>query len=78
MAQEISATAGDPQCAGLLRTEVGAPILKLVRLMQDMDKRPVQHLTAYMAADRASVLMEIAGASVNTRTAGQIVLDGPA
>ncbi|MDP9968685.1 GntR family transcriptional regulator [Variovorax beijingensis] len=76
--QEISATVGDPKRAGLLRTEVGAPILKLVRLMHDMDERPVQHLTAYMAADRASVLMEIAGASVNTLTAGQIVLDGPA
>jgi GntR family transcriptional regulator len=76
--QEISATVGDPQRAGLLRTEVGAPILKLVRLMHDVDERPVQHLTAYMAADRASVLMEIAGASVNTLTAGQIVLDGPA
>ncbi|MBT2303197.1 GntR family transcriptional regulator [Variovorax paradoxus] len=76
--QEISATVGDPHRAGLLRTEVGAPILKLVRLMHDTDERPVQHLTAYMAADRASVLMEIAGASVNTLTAGQIVLDGPA
>lgn len=76
--QEISATVGDPQRAGLLRTEVGAPILKLVRLMHDMDDRPVLHLTAYMVADRASILMEIAGASINTLTAGQIVLDGPA
>ncbi|RZL93530.1 MAG: GntR family transcriptional regulator [Variovorax sp.] len=76
--QEISATVGDPQRAGLLRTDVGGPILKLVRLMHDLDERPVLHLTAYMAADRASILMEIAGASVNTLTAGQIVLDGPA
>lgn len=75
--QEISATVGDPQRAGLLRTEVGGPILKLVRLMHDMDERPVQHLTGYLVADRASILMEIAGASVNTLTAGQIVLDGP-
>jgi len=76
--QEISATVGDPQRAGLLRTEVGGPILKLVRLMHDMDERPVLHLTVHMVADRASILMEIAGATVNTLTAGQIVLDGPA
>jgi GntR family transcriptional regulator len=30
-----------------------------------------------MVADRASIFMEIAGATVNTLTAGQIVLDGP-
>jgi len=76
--QEISATVGDPQRAGLLRTEVGGPILKLVRLMHDMDERPVLHLTVHMVADRASILMEIAGATINTLTAGQIVLDGPA
>jgi hypothetical protein len=66
-----------PQRAGLIQTEVGAPLLKLVRLMHDMDERPVLHLTAYMAADRASVMMEIAGATVNKLTAGQIVLDAP-
>ncbi len=75
--QEISATVGDPRRAGLLRTEVGGPILKLVRLMHDMDEHPVQHLTVYLVAERASILMEIAGATVNTLTAGQIVLDGP-
>ena len=75
--QEISATVGDPQRAGLLRTEVGGPMLKLVRLMHDKDEQPVQLLTVYMVADRASIFMEIAGATVNTLTAGQIVLDGP-
>jgi GntR family transcriptional regulator len=75
--QEISATVGDPRRAGLLRTEVGGPILKLVRLMHDMDERPVLHLTVHMVADRATILMEIAGATVNTLTAGQIVLDTP-
>lgn len=75
--QEITATVADPHRAGLLHTEVGAPLLKLVRLMHDMDERPVLHLTAYMASERASILMEIAGATVNTLTAGQIVLDAP-
>lgn len=76
--QEISATVSDPQRAALLRTEVGGPMLKLVRLMHDLDERPVLHLTVYMVADRASVLMEVAAATVNTLNAGQIVLDAPA
>ena len=75
--QEISATVGDPHRARLLNTEVGAPLLRMVRLMHDLDERPVLHLTIHMAADRASILMEIAGADVNTLAAGQVVLDAP-
>ncbi|MHC6226321.1 GntR family transcriptional regulator [Pseudomonas sp. X10] len=75
--QEISATVGDPHRARLLHTEVGSPLLKMVRLMHDMDERPVLHLTIHMAAERASILMEIAGADVNTLAAGQVILDAP-
>lgn len=76
--QETTAMANDPQRAALLRTEVGAPLLKMVRLMHDLDARPVLHLTAYIPADRARILMEIPGASINTLSAGQIIFDGPA
>lgn len=75
--QEISAVAGDPVRAGLLRTEVGAPLLKMVRLMHDREQRPVQHLTAYLVAERASIWMEADARAVNTLSAGQIVLDRP-
>ena len=75
--QETTAVACDPQRARLLRTEVGAPLLKMVRLMHDLDASPVLHLTAYMPADRARILMEIPGDSVNTLFAGQIIIDGP-
>ena len=71
--QEISAVVADPVRAGLLQTEVGSPLLRLVRLMHDMDERPVLHLTAYMAAERSRILMEIPGATINTLSAGQIV-----
>jgi GntR family transcriptional regulator len=75
--QEISATVGDPYRARLLQTEVGSPLLRLMRLMHDMDERPVMHITIHLAADRASILMEIAGADVNTLAAGQVMLDAP-
>ena len=75
--QEISAVAGDPVRAGLLRIEVGAPLLKMVRLMHALDEQPVLHLTAYLVAERASIWMETDASTVNTLTAGQIVLDRP-
>lgn len=75
--QEITAVAGDPMRAGLLRTEVGAPLLKLVRLMHDQAQRPVLHLTAYLVAERASIWMEADARAVNTLAAGQIVFDRP-
>ncbi len=75
--QEISATVGDPMRAGLLRCEVGAPLLKIVRLMHDQGLRPVLHLTAWLVAERASIWMEADAATVNTLAAGQIVFDRP-
>lgn len=75
--QEISATVGDPNRARLLHTEVGSPLLKMVRLMHDLEERPVLHLTIYMVADRSSILMEISGEDVNTLAAGQVILDTP-
>lgn len=74
--QEFSAVVADPVRAGLLETEVGGPILRLVRLMHDMDERPVLHMTAYMPGERSRILMEIPAATVNTLSAGQIVHDG--
>jgi GntR family transcriptional regulator len=71
--QEIGAQAADPRQAALLGTEVGGPLLKLVRLIHDVEGRPVQHLTATMPAERGSVLMEIAGDRINTLSAGFMV-----
>lgn len=71
--QEIGAQAADPRQAGLLGTEVGAPLLRLVRMIHDPRGRPVQHLTALMPPEHGSVLMEITGAQINTLSAGFVV-----
>ncbi|CAN5338902.1 GntR family transcriptional regulator [soil metagenome] len=73
--QEITAVAADPARAQVLQTEVGAPLLKLVRVMHDTAARPVQHLTAYMSPEHSRILMDIPGPTVNTLSAGQIVHD---
>lgn len=71
--QEIGAQAADAEQAGRLGTEVGGPLLKLVRLIHDLDGRPVQHLTATMPAERGAVLTEITGARINTLSSGFVV-----
>lgn len=75
--QEVSAVPADPLRARLLQCEVGSPLLKLVRLMHDKQDQPVQHLTAWLAADRSRMLMDIPGETVNTLSAGQFVHDVP-
>jgi len=70
--QEISAEAADPHYSTHLRTDTGAPLLKVVRLIHDQDDRPVQHLVALMPPERGRVLMEISGEQINTLSAGYI------
>ncbi|WP_198083704.1 UTRA domain-containing protein [Variovorax sp. E3] len=71
--QEITAEVADPARARLLNVEIGAPLLKMVRLLHDLDAQPVQHLTVSMTAERSRVLMDIPGETINTLTAGQLV-----
>ena len=73
--QEISAAPADPMRARVLQTDIGAPLLKLMRLMHDKEAQPVQHLTAWLAAERSRMLMDIPGETVNTLSAGQFVHD---
>jgi len=71
--QEIGAQAADPHQAALLGTEVGGPLLRIVRMIHDPHGRPVQHLTAVMPPERGSVLMEITGERINSLSAGFVV-----
>lgn len=70
--QEITAEAADPTRARQLHTDVGAPLLKIVRLLHDKHDQPVQHLVALTPPERGRVLMEIAGDQINTLSAGYV------
>jgi GntR family transcriptional regulator len=71
--QEFGALAADPPQATLLGTEVGAPLLRLVRLIHDVEGRPVQHLTVLLPAERGTVMMAIDSAQIDTLSTGYIV-----
>lgn len=73
--QEMTAVGADPLLAGLLRVEVGAPLVRLVRLMHDRRKQPVQYITIHFTGERSRILMDVPAEAVNTTGAGQIVHD---
>lgn len=74
--QEFTAVVADPDRARRMRVEVGAPLLRLVRVMHDGDGRPILYLTVHLTSERSRILMDIPGETVNTLTAGRIVHDG--
>jgi len=73
--QEVTAVAANPFYAKLLRTELGVPLLKLTRLLYDLQRRPVQHLTVHVSPERSRLLMDISIDAVNTLTAGTLFHD---
>ena len=73
--QEISAEAADPYRAALLQTAVSAPLIRVTRLMHDLQNNPVEHLTAYASPERSRILMDISSDKIDTLSAGHIAHD---
>lgn len=48
-------------------------MIKLARLMHDLNSAPVLHLTALLPSERSRILMDIPGKKVNTFHAGRII-----
>ncbi|MBS0427053.1 MAG: GntR family transcriptional regulator, partial [Proteobacteria bacterium] len=63
--------------ARLMQTEVGMPLLKIVRVIHDPEARPVQYITVTMTPERSRILMDIPGETVNTLSAGHFVHEVP-
>jgi len=73
--QEITAVAADPFYARLLNAELAAPLVKITRLLYDVKRRPVQHLTVHISPERSRLLMDVSIDTVNTLAAGSIFHD---
>ena len=50
--EHITARLADPDVAGPLKVELGAPLLQVTRITRDIDGNPVEHLTALFRPDR--------------------------
>ncbi|MFT3778428.1 MAG: GntR family transcriptional regulator [Ottowia sp.] len=75
--QEITAEVSDPVRARLMQTEVGMPLLKIVRVIHDLGARPVQYISVTLTPERSRMLMDIPGETVNTLSTGQFVHQVP-
>jgi GntR family transcriptional regulator len=76
--QEITAVAANPFYARLLKTELATPLVRLTRLLYDVKRRPVQHLTVHISPERSRLLMDVSIDAVNTLASGSIFHDlGP-
>jgi GntR family transcriptional regulator len=78
VAQEITAEAADPSRAARLEIEIGAPLLRLGRLLHDVHGTPIQYLTAHLSPSRSRILMDIPGDALDTLSAGYVAHDVPA
>ena len=57
--QIVSVTIADPAVARLMRLDVGAPMLKVIRLMRDQRRRMVQYVEMLARADRFTIRMKL-------------------
>ncbi|MEL7029460.1 MAG: GntR family transcriptional regulator [Pseudomonadota bacterium] len=57
--QTISAATASPQISGALGLPVGAPVMKITRVVKDEAKKPVQHIVAYYRPDRFEYEMKL-------------------
>ena len=75
--QEVTAVSADPELASLLQVDIGSPLLRMLRILYDRRKLPVQHLVIHVTSERSRILMDVSAELVNTVGAGQIVHDHP-
>ncbi|MEM8986240.1 MAG: GntR family transcriptional regulator [Pseudomonadota bacterium] len=57
--QTITAVAAEPAVAGALELSVGAPVLKIIRVIKDDELRPVQCIVAFYRPDRYEYEMKL-------------------
>lgn len=70
--QEIAAEPADPEHARLLGMDIGEPVLRITRLLHNVDDVAIQYVTARYVANRTSVLSETGIDTVGTLANGRI------
>jgi GntR family transcriptional regulator len=75
--QEITAELADPLRAQLLGTAIGAPLLRVNRLVHGRDQGPVQAQSLFLSPERSRILMDIPAEHLDTTASGVITHDRP-
>jgi GntR family transcriptional regulator len=72
---EVTAVTADPELAGLLATEIGAPLLRITRMVYDQHNRPVEHVTVHLSPQRSRILLNVPTDSSQASLMSRIVHD---
>ncbi len=73
--QEVNAETADPFTASTLKVELNSAVLRIERLVHDLQHRPIQFLSIRSSPARSRLLMDIAGRDLSTLGAGRLVHD---
>ncbi|WPH15909.1 GntR family transcriptional regulator [Variovorax paradoxus] len=73
--QEVNAELADPFTASVLGIELNSAVLRIERLVHDLQQRPIQFLAIRSTPTRSRLLMDIAGKDLRTLGAGRLVHD---
>lgn len=65
------------QLAGLLATELGMPLLRITRVVDDQLNRPVEHMTVYRSPQRGRILPNVPTDSSQASLMSRTVHDVP-
>ncbi|MCB2062312.1 MAG: GntR family transcriptional regulator [Novosphingobium sp.] len=57
--QTISATLADASLSSILQVEIGSPILRVSRTVEDKNGRPVQHILAQFRPDKYQIRLDL-------------------
>ena len=73
--QEVTAVLADPVNARILQSEVGAPLLRMTRIIYSSEGRPIQHLISYVSPEKSRFIMHFPGGKGDPLMAGRFVHD---
>ncbi len=75
VAQELTAEIADPTKARLLDVSIGSALIRIDRLIYDIEESPVQLLTLSLTPERSRILMDISAEHLDTTQSGLVAHD---
>jgi GntR family transcriptional regulator len=73
--QEVTAEIAGPDRSTLLRTPIGAPLLRINRLVRDTDGRPIEQLALSLCPERSRLVMDIPADAIDSTATSVLAHD---
>jgi GntR family transcriptional regulator len=73
--QELTAVLADPNFARLLSVDIGSPLIRINRLVFDVDGKPVELHSQYLTPERSRIISEFSSDVIDAVSVGIVVHD---